>query len=373
MLRCLLAVLALLMSFDALAQRPPAVVPQGRDAIIERLPKGYAALMPARDTATGPVATMETLLATAARTGDGRLVARAQALIDAQPANVRRHPRVLRAAGYAAQYRHDFTTALRLLDAAVRADTRDGDARLARAQIHLVQGRLDRARSECTALALGIDADHGLMCVAALALRRGELEQAASLLDRMLVDTGGSRELRRHTLVLRAEVASRGDDPRADAFYRQAHALSPGDVRTLSAYSRHLRNHARPGEAYRLLEQAPDTDHLRLERALAAHAAGHARAATHERELAARFAASRALGSEPDLHDEAEFLLSLRNRPAPALVLAQRNFVDQRDHEDVELLRRAAQAAQRPDAWLSMREWARSQQLELPDSPGGDA
>ncbi len=373
MLRCMLALLVLLVSFDTVAQRPPAVEPARRDTVIEQLPKGYSALMPRTTTATDPVAQIETLLAIAARTGDGRLVARAQTLIDAQPEAVRSRPRLLRAAAYAAQYRHDFTTALRLLDRAVSADARDGDARLARAQIHIVQGRLDQARGECTALALGIDADHGLICVAALAFRRGESQQAAALLDRMLANPGGSRETRRHTLVLRADVASRANDARADAFFKQALKLAPSDVRTLAAYSRHLRNHGRAADAYRLLQQAPDTDHLRLERALAARASGHPQAAVLERELAARFAAARALGSEPDLHDEAEFLLTLRNQPAQALVLAQRNFVDQRDHEDVELLRRAAQAARQPDAWRGVREWAVSQRLELPRAAGGDA
>lgn len=369
MVRWQFALLALLSPLCASAQRPPAVVPERPDTVIERLPRGYSVLAPRTTAPADPAAQANALLATAARTGDGRLVARAQALIDRHPA-AKTRPDLLRAAAYAAQYRHDFATALRLLDQAVRIDPRDADARLARAQIHLVQGRLDRAHGECTALALGVSAEHGLVCVAALSLRRGELDRAAALLDRSLARPGTGRDLQRHMRVMRAETASRQGDPRADAWFARALAAAPGDVRTLAAYSRHLRAQRRFQDAYRLLENAPATDHLLLERALSARALGHARADALEAGLADRFAAARALGSEPDLHDEAEFLLTLKHRPAAALELAARNFAEQRDYEDVDLMRRAALAARQPEAWRTVQEWAQSQRLVVPAFTG---
>lgn len=368
-MRCWFLLLALSAPFSAPAQRPPLVVPSDPAAIVEQLPAGYAELMPRPEAqATAPAALpaqIARLLATAASTGDARLVARAEALLASLPPG-RDSPALLHARAYAAQYRHDFPAALELLDRAIERDPRAGDARLARAQILLVQGRLERARNECAALALGVDMDRGVLCAAAVALRSGQTDGAASVLDRWLDrGAGAGAETRRHALVIRAEAASRGGDADADRWFRQALALAPGDVRTLAAYSRHLRAADRPREAVALLADAPATDHLALERALAARTAGHPEAGAMSEALARRFQLARSLGIEPDLRDEAEFLLSLRGNPDAALALAQRNFAEQRDYEDVSLLRRAALAAGRPEALQDLHAWSQSQQIEL--------
>ncbi|MEO6263874.1 MAG: hypothetical protein ABIO58_02735, partial [Luteimonas sp.] len=86
-----------------------------------------------------------------------------------------------------------------------------------------------------------------------------------------------------------------------------------------------------------------------------------------------RYALAHALGSQPEIRDEAEYMLTLRGDAASALALAMRNFENQRDYEDVNLLQRAAKAAGRPDALEPMQAWARSQQLDLPPLPGGGA
>lgn len=369
-MRCWFLLLALSLPLSAIAQRPPAVVPDDAATIVERLPAGYAELMPRVEAAPateapGTSARIARLLATAASTGDARLVARAEALL-AQLPPARDTPEVLHARAYAAQYRHDFPAALALLDRAIERDPRAGDARLARAQILLVQGQLERARDECAALALGVDMDRGTLCAAALALRRGQTDSVAAVLDRWLDrNTGADVEMRRHALLIRAEAASRGGHTDADAWFRRALALAPMDVRTLAAYSRHLRAAHRPREALELLAGAPATDHLALERALAARSARHPGADAMTETLARRFEMARALGIEPDARDEAEFLLSLRNDPLAALPIAQRNFAEQRDHEDVSLLQRAAFAAGRPEALRELHAWARSQRITL--------
>lgn len=348
----------------ALAQRPPAVVPVRSDTVIGTLPKGYAELVPRAAASRPTVAVAERMLATAARTGDARLVARADAILARIP-NARPDPALLGARAYAAQYRHDFDAALAWLDEAIRLDPRDPDMRLARAQILLVQGELMRARSECAALAFGVDAERGLICVAAVALREGRYEKAGRLLERWLQRAGGDREARRNVLVMRAEAASRQSAPDADAWFERALASVPGDVRTLAALSRHLRAHGRASEALARLADAPDNDHLLLERALVAQAARSPDAARLADRIARRFSDMRSLGDEPDARDEAQYLLLLRGSPAAALTLAKRNFAEQRDHEDVELLRRSAIAARQPQAWRAVEAWARSQRLPL--------
>lgn len=358
----------LLWPADLPAQRPEATVPPSRDAVIEELPRGYAALVP-REERRSPLEEAQKLLDTAARSGDARLVARADALL-ARYDGVHTTPAVLRARAHAAQYRHDFATALSLLGRAIRLDPRDAAARDARAQILLVQGEIGRARAECASLALGLDADRGLLCLAAVEMRRGEHGRAVELLDHWLARVGGATGLQRHVLVMRAEAASRRGDADADSWFRRALMLDPDDVRTLAAMSRHLRSRGRAAEAYALLADAPRSDHLMLERALAAHESRHPSAASHTAALERRFALARRLGGEPDLRDEAEYRLVLGNEPHRALELAQRNFEEQRDYEDVDLLARAAVAAGRHDAWGPVRAWAEAQQLPVPAEPG---
>lgn len=364
MFRCLLLAALVLLPLEALADRPPAVVPPDAATVIEKLPRGYAALVPDVSSKPVPMARVQQFLATAARTGDARLAARAAGLLDRFPATDH-SPDLLRARAYSAQHRHDFRAALKLLDTLVSSEPRDGDARLSRAQIHLVQGRLDLARADCAALALGIDTGRGLLCVAALSLRTGDLTAAANMADRWLGQATAADDSRRYVLVMRAEIASRAGAADTDSWFGRALALAPDDVRTLAAYSRHLRGAGRNADALKLLADAANSDGLQLERTLAAHALHTPDAAALAQAQARRYQLAHALGSQPEMRDEAEFLLSVRGDAPAALALAQRNFEQQRDFEDVGLLQRAALAARRPEVLGPLRNWAATQHLPL--------
>jgi len=352
------------------AQRPPATIPVSADTVLERLPKGYAALMPTRTrTATAPALQAQQLLAAASRTGDARLAARADGLLQRLPSNSN-DPQLLRARAFSAQHRHDFALALQTLDRLIALDARDGDARLARAQIQILQGRLDKARSDCTTLALGIDSGRGLLCVAALSSRIGNYPAAIDVLDRWLVPSRQDIALQRYALVMRAEAASRTAAADADAWYQRALALDKDDVRTMASYARHLQAKGRHRQVMALLRNAPGHDGLQLQRALSAHAVGHPTAPELSNAQGRRYAIARAAGSEPELRDEAEYLLTLRGDAATALRLAQRNFETQRDVEDVAILQRAARAAKQLEALHPVQAWARAQKLTLdPASP----
>lgn len=369
MARWLILVAIALLPVAALAQRPPIVVPDRDGVVLERLPRGYANLAPAATTAEPVLVTIDRLLATAARSGDARLATRAEHLLAQLPAQTS-STRVLQARAFAAQHRHDFKRSMALLDRSIALDPRDAGARLARAQLHLVQGRIRQARGDCAALALGVDAGRGTICLAMVSLRRGEYDQAALLAERWLAMTGQDSGSRLHALLVRAEAASRARAPDADAWFDRALALGGEDVRTLAAYSRHLRTSARPRRALHLLEEAPATDGLLLQRALAAHEARSADARSLADAVARRQAMARSVGEEPELRDQAELLLVLRGNPSAALALAQRNFATQRDHEDVDLLLRSAHAAGRPGALQALRAWAHAEGLALPETPG---
>src|SRR4249919_147861 len=346
----------------AIAQRPPLERPRAAAVVVERLPRGYAALE--TTTQQPPVAQAAALLSAAAATGDARLATRAESLLPATGAQAN-HLDVLRLRAFAAQHRHAFTDAARMLDAIAARAPRDGDARLSLAQVHLVQGRLDLARRDCATLVLGLDAQDGMLCIASLALRRGDVAQAASAADRWLAQPSSDAATLRYVRVLRGEIAARAGDPAADAWFRNALALAPADVRTRAAYARYLRAAGRHREVVAMIGSAPATETLALQQALAATASRDPRASGMTRTLGDRFARAHAVGVQPELRDEAEFKLTLQGDPAGALVLALRNFDTQRDAEDVDVLLRAAMAAHRADALAPLRRWAASQSLPI--------
>lgn len=360
-----------LLGFSAIAcaGRPPLILPGNPGTVLERLPRGYAALMPSASKAP-PLVQIEALLGIAASTGDNRLAARAEALLSQFPAGAAASPEVIKARAFVAQHRHDFVAALGLLDALVEREPRDGDARLSRAQILLVQGHLDRARRDCAALAFGIDADNGQLCIAALSLRTGDYATAAKMVDDLLGQSASNPDISRYLLLTRGEIASRAGDPDADHWFVRALALVPDDVRTLAAYARHLRSRGEHRRIVHLLAKAPATDGLRLQLALAVHALGLPQAAVLTASQGRRYALAHEVGTQPEMRDEAEFLLTLRGNPVAALALAQRNFENQRDYEDVDILRRAAHAAHRPDALAELERWTGSQHLALAPSRG---
>ena len=369
MRRWLVTLLLAALPLTAFAARPPAIVPASTETIIEILPRGYAALAPNPGKHPASLAQVATLLTAAARTGDARLATRADALLAQFPAGDS-SPELLRARAFSAQHRHDFPAALKLLDALVASQPRDGDARLSRAQIHLVQGRLDLARADCAALAFGVDAGRGLLCVTALSLRDGKLSTAAAMSDRWLAQAPPADPSRRFVMLTRAEISARSGAVDADAWFRRALAPAPDDVRILAAYSRFLRSVGRNADSLHLLAPAANTDGLQLERALAAKATNATNAAALARSQARRYQLAHDLGSQPELRDEAEFELTLRGDANAALALAQKNFTQQRDFEDVNLLIRSANAAGNPQALDELRRWAQTQHLSLPAAAG---
>ena len=348
------------------AQRPPRVDPARDSIVLERLPHGYAALEPAVGTPRAPtdrVGEAAALLSTAARSGDARLAARAEALLADLPADSG-DAGVLGVRAFAAQHRHDFHASLRFLQALLAQQPDAAAARMAHAQVNLVLGRARQAGHDCMQLDRNRLESARLLCDAAVALRRGDAQSVMDKTQRWMALRPDVGETLRYVLVMRGEAASLRGDADASRWFLGALALSPADVRSLAAYARHLRARGRNREAAALLADAPRSDGLLLQHALAAHAARLPDAGALAAEVGRRYALAHAVGTQPEMRDEAEYLLTLRQQPARALVLARRNFRQQRDREDVDILLRSAVAARRPEAIAQVRAWARTEGLE---------
>lgn len=364
------------------AERPPTFTPSDPDHVLEQLPAGYAAAGTTPQRAVSQ-ADVDRMLELAGRSGDARLVSRAALIQDAVVAGGRDTPASLQARAYIARYRHEFGAAAQLLDTAIAMDPRDATARLSRAQMRLVTGDLRGARTDCASLVLA-DGAAGGFCLAALALRQGDHDAAVRLSDSMSAGqvsgrgatarraagsgsgSGIDSAFQRHAGLLGAEAASRAGHADATARFERVLALAPDDVRTLAAFARHLRKAGRPAQVEALLEGAPDTDTLFLERVLAAHALGSPEARSLALAQARRYSNAKAAGIEPELREQALFELAVRDEAGEALRLALANFRDQRDHEDVEILVQAAVAARRLDQLAPLEEWAESQDLRGP-------
>ncbi len=354
----------------ASAQRPPLVIPKDPAQVLETLPPGYRGFASPILSGDALLPRIQAMLDTAARTGDTRLSTRADALLQSLPAATSGSPDALRAKAFSAQHRHEFDLARTLLGQVLALDPTDGGALLSRAQVNIVQGHLNKARSDCAILALRVDAYLSIVCTAALQLRMGDYPDAASLADRWLA-TGDDPGLTRYVLVMRGDIASRLADPDAAQWYQRALALDPNDVRTRLAFARHLRRAQKPSEALEMLAPATGSDSVLLQRALAAREAKSSDAALLAGQLGKRFALARQTASGTELRDEAEYHLALRGDTAKGLQLALENFTTQRDREDQELLKQAAAEAKRPDALEGMRAWAKAERLDLTQGAGG--
>lgn len=357
-----------------LAASAAPFTPLGDDTIVERLParesaeirRQRAAL--ARDPAQLPLAlaTARSAIERARLHGDPRELGLAQAALKpwwampAPPASVRLLRATIR------QSQHDFEAALADLDA-LAADAAAplplrGQARLTRATVRQVSGRLALAEDDCRTLAGPEFAAMGAAlsvparaCLAELRSLLGQPREAAVALAALAREAPGDGWL----ALVRAELAQRmGDHAAAEALFRSATAGSPG-VYAIAAHADWLIERGRAADALALIQpHGVDADALLLRRAIAWRRLGDVRAAADAATLQARFDAARQRGENLHLREEALLALELLDQPARALALAEQNWARQKEPADALLLARAAQAAGRPQAAEPLRDWA---------------
>ena len=302
----------------------------------------------------------------AAAEGDPRYIGYAQAALApwwteaAPPTAVRVQRAVL------LQYGHRFDAALADLDAAVQAEPDNAEAWAWLAAIRMVQADYVAARRGCDGLAPHTTALIAVACTTAIDGLTGRADTAARALDAALkAATGAGAEERLWALTRLAELDERrGDFAAAERAFRAALALAVPDVYLQAAYADFLLDRGRPGEVLALLKDGVRADVLLLRLAIAAKAAGDARAAGWVRDLAARFDAARARGDRTHEKEEARFALELQGDAPRALALARSNYAVQREPADARILFEAALAAGEPAAAAPAREWLTANRVE---------
>ena len=302
----------------------------------------------------------------AAAEGDPRYVGYAQAALApwwneaAPPVDVRVQRAVLR------QYGHQFTEALADLDAAVLAEPGNAEAWSWLAAIHMVRADYAAAARACAGLAPLTSALLAAGCQAPVDALTGRANAASiALAVALKANPKASPEERLWVQTRLAEIAERrGSLALAERAFKDALALGVPDVYLQAAYADFLLDNGRPQEVLTLLKDGARADVLLLRLALAAKAAGDARAQGWSRDLAARFAAARARGDSTHEKEEARFVLVLQGDPVRALALARSNYAVQREPADARILLEAAIAAGQPAAAAPVRDWLDSHRVE---------
>ena len=281
------------------------------------------------------------------REGDPRFFGKAESALQpwSQLAEPPEAVRVLRAVLW--QTDHRFAAALGELDAVLRANPDDAQARLTRSAVLLVLGRPAEAQQACSGLSASAGRLVAVTCSATAASLAGKLLQGRTILGAAVAQAGSAKPaVRAWALTALAEMAERaGDLPDAEARYRAALEAAPGDAYALAAYADFLLERGRAAEVLPMLEKRTRADNLLLRLAIAEKQDGRPEAAAHGAMLRERFDEARLRGEAVHQREEARFQLELEGNARRALVLAQEDFAVQREPADLLLLLRAAAAA----------------------------
>jgi len=364
--------------FSQCTQAAPYIPAKGSD-VIERLPRrsdpAQQELLRQRaqlaanpnDMATAVKAARQHI-ATARRETDPRYLGYAQAALApwwsqaAPPLEVR----LLRAT--LLQSTHHFPEAMRDLDAVVAADPANPQAWLMRATVQTVRGDYPAATASCAKLSRISTQLVSITCIAGIGAMTGRAAASESLLDMTLRrNSDASVEMQVWALTLLAEIAERrGDAASAEARYKRALALDPGDSYLIGAYADFLLDQKRAAEVVTLLEGQTRIDGLLLRFALALQQTPGAteRLRRADAELQARFNAAMQRGDTVHQREQARYELYLRGDARSALALAKQNWAVQKESADMRVLLEAALKSGDKAAAAPVLEWAARTGLE---------
>ena len=257
--------------------------------------------------------------------------------------------RVLRA--IVRQSLHDFAGAEADLEAILRLDPRNGQARLTRAFVRQTVGSLADAKDDCRRLPPSVGALAAAVCWLRVQALTGSAASALERLDQVIKIYGKVDPLvLRWAQAVGADMAAMlGQTEAADLHFSEA-TTDGGDIPTLVAFADHLLDSNRPAEVLTLLAGRSEADIVYLRLAVAGKRLDDARAPHWTALLVDRFAAANAGGVQLHLREEARFELEVRGDAATALKLALANWKIQKEPSDARLVLQTALAANDPAA-----------------------
>jgi tetratricopeptide (TPR) repeat protein len=306
-----------------------------------------------------------------------RYFARAEALLRPWAALPGARGATLRVQADILQNRHDFASAVKLLDRAIALDPRDANARLMRASVKMVGGHAADARSDCAGVLASAESTSGTICLAQVLGATGGLARADALL-KTLVSRDGitpaatvSAPVRAWALWLLADFADRSGDSRAaEAQLRAALDADPQNEGIRSALSDLLLSRGASREALALVDLPAPSIGLLARRARARQLLRDPALEETRTQIQDLVTLASRRGDPPHLREEALVALDIDHDAPRALDLAKANFDTQRETIDVRLLIRAARTCGDTATLRSVTEWIHQTGYEDRQLPG---
>ena len=298
--------------------------------------------------------------------GDPRYVGYAAAALNPAEKTSARDSNFWLARGLIQQYSHDFDGGMKSLSIASELDPKSPEPIAWRAAIDMVQAKYPEALSECTKL---VPLTHPLFaqgCTAYVQAATGHLSEAyAALKKEVAAASGTAPELILWAQTRLAEMAIRQGKPaEAEAHFKEALKQGVTDQFLLGAWSDFLIAQNRSPEALKLLADWERSDVLLLRLALAGKAARDSRADNWASQLRDRFEAAALRGDRLHEQEAARFELDVEGHPDKALAYASRNYMQQKESRDAEILMRTALAANQARAAQPALDWLRESRYE---------
>jgi tetratricopeptide (TPR) repeat protein len=243
------------------------------------------------------------------------------------------------------QSRHEFSTALTVIDQALQLRGGDAQAWLTRATILRVLGRYDEALTACQELGRRAASEVTELCTQSLRGLMGELPAAYQRVGQLSAAnlSAAARAWRDSEL---GEMAMRlGRDAEAEQWFQSGLRFAPDDFYIKAAYADLLLRQQRAKQVLQLLKGQDSIEPLLLRIAIAQQQLRDPGLAASRARLQAAFAAETQRGEGIHRREQARFLLDVQQQPQAALQAALDNWKVQHETDDVLVLIRAAQAA----------------------------
>jgi tetratricopeptide (TPR) repeat protein len=297
-------------------------------------------------------------------TGDLRYLGYAEAMLQPWLRRAAVPPAVLVLEATILQSRHAFDAALDQLDLALQAQPENAQAWLTRATVLRVQGRYAEALTSCAHLAVQADAAITELCQQSLRGLTGSLQPAYAALA-ALPQQALASEARVWRYSELGEMAQRlGDDAAAERWFAEGLQLAPADFYMRAACADLLLRHGRAAETLQLLAGYESMEPMLLRIVIAQRLLGDSHGEQGRAMLSGAFDVEQQRGEAVHRREQARFLLDVARQPAAALVAAQENWRVQREPDDVLILLRSAQSAQRAEAAAPALLFLQQQGLE---------
>lgn len=342
---------------------PSPRIPASAEEVLEVLPARRLPLptvsASAPENQARAITDIVALLQLAQREGDPRYLGYAEARLDRLSATT--ETRVLQAR--LQQANHRFPEALVNLHQVLQSDPAHTEALLLQASIYQVRGEYQLAQQSCQRIQQLEALLLALACRAQVDGLNGHAKPALTQLQKLsALDKGLSPDQRTWIHLALGDLALRmGRQEVAGNAYRKVMLNS---VDALAAYADWLLANDRAADVISLLRDHSRHDGLLLRLTMAEHRLGLPGAQAHIQELQSRFAALLARGENSHLREEALFTLHLLGNTSRALLLARRNWQQQREPADLLIYKMAATSRKSTADLALIRKWLQSSRLQ---------